>query len=239
MATYEYVTFKVTGLSENVIVSSSDELYSAYYNQNGSATSGSFYAGFPSNPNVSLNLVASALGSCISSEGVSNVTFEVSNSGSYDTLQWIKKIPGTDTYSDIEGETNTTYKPLEIGTYAVRGTITCTGSIYKSSDIPISICPTDLDNDGIVDNLDLDNDNDGILNAVESLGNGIINVSLFFLNSFTSIFLIIDSLIFNLNVLVIKFTPFNSITLSNLYFFMIETSFFLKEIFDFTIVKFS
>ena len=72
-----------------------------------------------------------------------------------------------------------------------------------------------------------------------SLGNGIINVSLFFLNLFTSIFLIIDSLIFNLNVLVIKFTPFNSITLSNLYFFMIETSFFLKEIFDFTIVKFS
>ncbi|MDC0612847.1 hypothetical protein OAO67_00520, partial [bacterium] len=128
-------------------------------------------------PNVSLNLVASALGSCISSEGVSNVTFEVSNSGSYDTLQWIKKIPGTDTYSDIEGETNTTYKPLEIGTYAVRGTITCTGSIYKSSDIPIGICPTDLDNDGIVDNLDLDNDNDGILNAVESLGNGIINIS--------------------------------------------------------------
>ena len=173
----EYVTFKVTGLSENVTVSSSDELYSAYYNQNGAATSGSFYAGFPSNPNVSLNLVASALGSCISSEGVSNVTFEVSNSGSYDTLQWIKKIPGTDTYSDIEGETNTTYKPLEIGTYAVRGTITCTGSIYKSSDIPISICPTDLDNDGIVDNLDLDNDNDGILNAVESLGNGIINIS--------------------------------------------------------------
>ena len=39
-----------------------------------------------------------------------------------------------------------------------------------------------------------------------SLGNGIINVSLFFLNSFTSIFLIIDSLTFNLNVLVIKFS---------------------------------
>ena len=72
-------------------MSSSDELYSAYYNQNGSATSGSFYAGFPSDPNVSLTLAASALGSCISIEGVSNVSFEVSNSGSYDSLQWIKK----------------------------------------------------------------------------------------------------------------------------------------------------
>jgi gliding motility-associated-like protein len=173
----EYVTYKVTGLSENVSVSSSDELYAAYYNQNGTATSGSFYAGFPSNPNVSLNLVASALGSCISSEGVSNVTFEVSNSGSYDTLQWIKKNPGTETYTDIDGETNTTYKPTEIGTYAVKGTITCTGTMYKSSDIPISVCPTDYDDDGIVDNLDLDNDNDGILNSVESLGNGILNIN--------------------------------------------------------------
>ena len=38
----EYVTYKVTGLSENVSVSSSDELYAAYYNQNGAATSGRF-----------------------------------------------------------------------------------------------------------------------------------------------------------------------------------------------------
>ena len=70
--------------------------------------------------------------------------------------------------TDIDGETNITYKPTEIGTYAVRGTITCTGATYKSSDIPISICPTDFDDDGIVDNLDLDNDNDGILNSIES-----------------------------------------------------------------------
>ena len=173
----DYVTYKLTGLSGNVSVSSTDELYSAYYNQNGQATSGSFYAGFSSTPNVSLNLAASSLGTCISSEGVSNVTFEISNSGSYDTLQWIKKIAGTETYSNIEGATNSVYKPLEIGTYAVIGTITCTGSEYKSNDIPISICPTDFDGDGIIDNLDLDNDNDGILNSIESLGSGIIDIS--------------------------------------------------------------
>ena len=162
----DYVTYKVTGLTDDVSASSSDELYLAYFNQNGAATSGSFYAGFPSDPNVSLNLTASALGSCISSEGVSNVTFEVSNSGSYDSLQWVKKDEGAETYSDIIGETNTTYKPTEIGTYAVKGTITCTGTVYQSADIPISICPTDFDNDGIIDNLDLDTDNDGILNMV-------------------------------------------------------------------------
>jgi len=173
----DYVTYKVTGLTDDVSASSSDELYLAYFNQNGAATSGSFYAGFPSDPNVSLNLTASALGSCISSEGVSNVTFEVSNSGSYDSLQWVKKDEGAETYSDIIGETNNTYKPSEIGTYAVKGTITCTGKVYKSSDIPISVCPTDFDEDGVIDNLDLDKDNDGILNTVESFGSGIINIA--------------------------------------------------------------
>ena len=172
-----YITFKVTGLTGNASVSSSDELYSAYYNQNGAATSGSFYAGFPSNPNVSLNLVASSLGSCISEEGVSNVTFEVINSGSYDSLQWIKKDEGLDTYTNIDGETSNTFKPSQVGTYAVRGTITCTGAVYQSSDVRLSICPKDFDNDGIIDNIDLDNDNDGILNSVESGGKGIFNLS--------------------------------------------------------------
>ena len=173
----EYVTYKVSGLNGNVSVNSTDELYCAYYNYNGSATSGSFYAGFTSSPNVSLSLTASSLGSCISSEGVSNVNFEISNSGSYDSFQWIKKIQGTNTYEDIDGETNNTYKPNEIGTYAVKATILCTGTVFQSTDIPISICPTDFDRDGIIDNLDLDNDNDGILNSIESLGSGIINIS--------------------------------------------------------------
>ena len=34
----------------------------------------------------------------------------------------------------------------------------------------VSICPDDSDNDGIIDNIDLDLDNDGILNSVESNG---------------------------------------------------------------------
>ena len=39
----------------------------------------------------------------------------------------------------------------------------------------VSVCPDDFDEDGINDNVDLDNDNDGILNSVESLGKGVID----------------------------------------------------------------
>ena len=92
-------------------------------------------------------------------------------------MQWIKKDEGLDTYTNIDGETSNTFKPSQVGTYAVRGTITCTGAVYQSSDVRLSICPKDFDNDGIIDNIDLDNDNDGILNSVESGGKGIFNLS--------------------------------------------------------------
>ncbi|MDP4704694.1 MAG: IgGFc-binding protein, partial [Polaribacter sp.] len=47
-----YVTYKVTGLSGDVSVSSDQELYCAYFNASGFATSGSFYSGFPSAPEI-------------------------------------------------------------------------------------------------------------------------------------------------------------------------------------------
>ena len=43
--------------------------------------------------------------------------------------------------------------------------------------IPVSLCPTDSDSDGIIDNLDLDLDNDGILNSIESAGNLTLDLS--------------------------------------------------------------
>ena len=47
--------------------------------------------------------------------------------------------------------------------------IFCLDNFNKYSGvIPVSICPADSDNDGVIDNLDLDLDNDGILNSVES-----------------------------------------------------------------------
>ena len=68
----DYVTYKVRGLNGNVKVQSSDELYAAYFNINGSATSGSFYSGFPSDPDLNFDFVATTLGSCISANGITS-----------------------------------------------------------------------------------------------------------------------------------------------------------------------
>jgi hypothetical protein len=61
----------------------------------------------------------------------------------------------------------------------VKGSISgCPSTIPIFSDkIPVSFCPTDSDNDGTNNNIDIDYDNDGILNCTESLGDLAINLS--------------------------------------------------------------
>ena len=173
-----YVTYKVTGLTGNVSVSSSDELYVSYFNFNGAAASGSFFSGFASNPSLDLNLSATKLGSCINEAGTSNIELNVSNNGNFDSVQWEKK-NNDNTWSSITGQTNSKFTPTEIGTFRVKGIIACDGQTveYFSSEIPISQCPDDFDGDGIINNVDLDQDNDGILNSVESRGIGNIDFS--------------------------------------------------------------
>jgi len=175
----DYVTFKITGLTGNISVKSGDELYVSYFNANGVASSGSFFSGFASNPSLDLDLTASKLGSCISDNGTSNVVLEVNNDGNFDSLQWEKKNSDGSWFS-INGETDTSFTPTEIGTYRVKGISECDDDTveYYSSEIPISTCPVDFDNDGIIDNIDLDHDNDGILNSVESRGIGNIDFSI-------------------------------------------------------------
>ena len=173
-----YVTYKITGLTDNISVKSGDELYVSYFNENGAAASGSFFSGFASNPTLDLDLSASKLGTCINGNGTSNVILKVNNNGNFDSLQWEKK--NTDgSWSSVLAGINPTYIPAETGTYRVKGIVECDGENveYLSSEIPISQCPTDFDGDGIINNLDLDQDNDGILNSVESRGVGSIDFS--------------------------------------------------------------
>ena len=174
----EYVTYRVEGLSGNVSVTSSGELYVAYFTENSSATSGAFYSGFASNPRLDLDLNASKLGSCISESGTSNIVLNVSNDGNFDSVQWQKQ-NSDDSWSAVSGATNTQFTPSEVGVYRVKGIINCDSETieYFSTSIPIFTCATDHDNDGIIDNLDLDLDNDGILNSVESRGVGNIDFS--------------------------------------------------------------
>ncbi|TXE07084.1 T9SS type B sorting domain-containing protein [Seonamhaeicola algicola] len=164
----DYVTYKVTGLTGNVSVQGDDELYVAYFNVNGAATSGSFYSGFPTNPEINFDAQFATLGNCIP-----NITLEAANTQSFDSYEWW--------FDDGSGfqivSSNVpSITPTIPGKYKLIGEITCTGDVLESVEVPVSICPDDIDNDGIIDNIDIDNDNDGIENCVESRGNVTLNI---------------------------------------------------------------
>jgi gliding motility-associated-like protein len=153
---------------------------------NGSASSGSFYSGFPSNPEINFDTTIASLGNCIP-----NMTLEAANTELFDTFEW---------YFDDEkgggfistGITDTSFKPSSPGKYKLKAIITCTMAEFESIEIPVSICPDDFDGDLIIDNLDDDIDNDGILNCDESIGNATLNIaninnpSIVFLDSSTN-----------------------------------------------------
>ena len=165
----DYITYKVTGLSGHISVQSSDELYCAYFNFNGAATSGSFYSGFPSAPEINFDAQFAALGNCIP-----NITLEAANTQNFDSFEWW--------FDDGTGFTNlfistSVLTPTVPGKYKLIGVITCTLERLESPEVPVSICPDDIDNDGIIDNIDIDNDNDGILNCTESRGDVTINIA--------------------------------------------------------------
>ncbi|WP_136479829.1 T9SS type B sorting domain-containing protein [Cognatitamlana onchidii] len=164
-----YITYKVTGLTGNVSVQGNDELYVAYFNVNGSATSGSFYSGFPSPPEINFDAEFATLGNCIP-----NVTLEAANAENFDSFEWWFD----DGSGFIDLNINaTSITPTTPGRYQLKGIITCTLAKLESAIIPVSICPDDIDNDGIIDNIDIDNDNDGILNCTESRGDVVLDLS--------------------------------------------------------------
>jgi gliding motility-associated-like protein len=166
----DYVTYKVTNLTGNISIDSSGELYCAYFNQNGAATSGSFYSGFPSSPEINFDTTVAALGNCIP-----NITLEAANTALFDEFEWFFDDETGGGFIST-GNANAAYKPTNSGRYKLIGKINCSGATFESLEIPVSICPDDYDRDTIIDNLDADIDNDGILNCDESIGNAIINI---------------------------------------------------------------
>ncbi len=169
--TPDYETYKVTDLTGNISVESSEELYCAYFNVNGAATSGSFYSGFPTAPEINFDTTVTSLGNCIP-----NITLQAANTDLFDSFEWQYFNETTNTWE--VRSTNNDYKPLESepGRYKLIGTVVCTGATFESIEVPVSICPDDYDGDLIIDNLDVDLDNDGILNCDESLGDAEINL---------------------------------------------------------------
>ncbi|MDP5230970.1 MAG: T9SS type B sorting domain-containing protein [Cellulophaga sp.] len=167
----DYITYKVTGLAGNISVESSDELYAAYFNFNGAATSGSFYSGFPSAPEINFDSQFTTLGNCIP-----NITLSAANTQSFDSFEWWFDDGSGIGFINLNIST-IDFTPTIPGRYKLIGVITCTLERLESAEVPISICPDDSDNDGIIDNIDVDNDNDGIQNCAESNGNVVLNIA--------------------------------------------------------------
>ena len=179
----EYKAYSIEDLVGNVRVTSTGELYLAYFNTSGAATSGGFYAGFSTPPNAEIDLGINSLGNClqIDDDGNiigSNIELQITNSAGFDSWVWEMYKdgawgPAAGSSSNVE-----TYIPTEAGDYRLKGIIDCLENFNQYSGIiPVSICPNDSDNDGIIDNIDLDLDNDGIYNSIESSGNLTLNLS--------------------------------------------------------------
>lgn len=171
-ANTDYSTYLINNLNDSTYsVSSNDELYVSYYTYSGPATSGSFYSGFPANPEFSFDVNLNSLGNCLQN----GVELTINGTQNLDDFGWWYN-PTSDAdpsgWTDLGLSATTMLVPTSVGWYQVRGEINCPGEFISLSSEPTFIgnCPPDIDNDGINDNIDLDNDNDGILDAVESLG---------------------------------------------------------------------
>lgn len=162
----DFVRYTIAGLFGNIAVKSDKQVYVSYFGTNGAATYGGYYSGFDLKPEIVTDKISVANSSCIP-----NVKLKINTLSSYNAFQWFK--------NDIEipGETNNYYTPASPGFYKVRGSISACGTTIFSDNIPVSECPTNIDNDLANDNIDLDNDNDGIRNCTESYGNQNINLT--------------------------------------------------------------
>ncbi|MBG6061518.1 gliding motility-associated-like protein [Flavobacterium sp. CG_9.1] len=162
-----FVYYTVNGLSGNVSVKSTKQVYVSYFGSNNAATYGGYYSGFDTKPEIITDEITAGSSSCIS-----NVTLKISSISSYDTFEWYFN------NSPIDNSNKSSYPPTEPGYYQVKGSISgCSSPPVLSDLIPVSTCETDIDNDSVNDNIDIDNDNDGITNCTESYGNQDVNIS--------------------------------------------------------------
>ncbi|MFB9110867.1 T9SS type B sorting domain-containing protein [Flavobacterium gyeonganense] len=168
----EYECYVITGLTGDVSVFSTSQLYLAAYGSDDAATFGGYYSGFTFKPEINFQQLSVTQSGCIP-----NVRLNVSSVAGFDMFQWY--------FNDVEipGATSNSYLPTQPGYYKVRATLSACGTEFFSDEIPVSDCPADRDNDKVNDNIDLDNDGDGIANCTESFGNQNIDLSKLTLNT--------------------------------------------------------
>ena len=162
----DYVCYTISALQGNVSVYSTSELYLAAYGSDGAATFGGYYSGFVFKPEVVFQEVNVNLTNCIP-----NVELNVNAQNGFDTYQWYFNNVA------IPGAISNSYSPTQPGYYKVKAGLASCGIELYSDEFPVSTCPTDLDNDYVPDNVDIDMDNDGITNCAESNGTQYLNLS--------------------------------------------------------------
>ncbi|MAS68836.1 MAG: hypothetical protein CMC43_05850 [Flavobacteriaceae bacterium] len=175
-----YVTYRISELDQRLYnVNSTGELYVSYFTYRGSSTSGGFYSGFQSAPEFVFNVDLVALGSCIQNNlilnasgvsGLSSFEWWYNPDAEQDPAKWQKITSATNINS---------LTPSQIGWYQLRGVFVCgaVSDALVSNPAYIGDCPKDNDSDGIPDNLDLDEDNDGVIDSEESGGDFVFNLS--------------------------------------------------------------
>jgi len=183
----DYHAYNIINLQGEVKVVSDEDLYVNYYGFSGDAAIGGFYSGFTIPPNPVIAPTLASLGYCIIEDDAgnfisSNIELDIQNSDLFDGWVWEIYDGSTSSWIDAPNTasgpaTQSPYIPEVDGTYRLKGIINCLAFDTYSGEINVSICPEDFDEDGIIDNLDLDFDNDGILNSVESLGNLTLDLS--------------------------------------------------------------
>jgi gliding motility-associated-like protein len=161
----DFVRYTINGLTGNIAVKSTRQVYVSYFGTNGAATYGGYYSGFDSKPEIGSNKINIDNTSCIP-----NIELKVSAISPFTIFEWF--------FNDvaIPNSNINSYVPTQPGYYQVKGSIPGCLSVF-SDKIPVSNCPANLDNDFGIDNIDIDNDNDGITNCTESYGNQNINIS--------------------------------------------------------------
>lgn len=162
----DFQAYVVTGLSGNVSVYSTTQLYLASYGSSDAATFGGYYSGFTVKPEVSFEQIDASVENCLP-----NIQLAVNSILGYDQYQWY--------FNDtaIPGAITSSYAPSSPGYYYVKAGISACNIVLESDHIPVSLCAPDSDADGANDNADVDLDNDGIRNCTESYGDTAIDLT--------------------------------------------------------------
>lgn len=162
----DFVTYSIQGLTGNVSVFSTEQVYLSYYGSSGAATYGGYYSGFTFKPEIVFQPVVTNISNCIP-----NINLNVNSISNFDLFQWYFN------GNPISGATSNNYSPTQPGYYKIKASLIACGIDFYSDEIPVSSCAIDTDNDTINDNIDIDLDNDGISNCNESLGNQSISLA--------------------------------------------------------------